>query len=103
MFNLEEKIYLLSVIEEDGNVLPLVQVHTYDEILAEIQDMIKEGWVISDDKLRVTEEGQEAMRKMLMAQKKKKRDWIRPYFQYRRETIDENFIYLPPKITNYTS
>lgn len=103
MFNLEEKIFLLSVIEENGNVMPLVQVHTYDEILAEIKEMMEKGWVISDDKLRITEKGQEAIKKMLSDQKKTKRDWIRPYFQFKREKIDEDFIYLPPKITNYTS
>ena len=97
MFNIEEKIFLLSVIEEDGDVMPLAQVHTYDEILNEIKSMIESGWVVSDDKLRLTEDGQQAMRELLAAKKKSRRDWIRPYFQYRREKIDDNFIYLPKK------
>ena len=97
MFNTEEKIFLLSVIEEDGDVMPLAQVHTYDEILNEIKSMIESGWVVSDDKLRLTEDGQQAMRELLAAKKKSRRDWIRPYFQYRREKIDDNFIYLPKK------
>lgn len=97
MFNIEERLYLLSVIEEDGDVMPLVQVHTYDDILKEIKGMIDEGLVVSEDKLRLTEKGKQAIRDLLAAQKKLKRDWIRPYFQYRRDKIDENYIYLPKK------
>lgn len=97
MFNIEERLYLLSVIEEDGDVMPLVQVHTYDDILKEIKGMIDEGLVVSEDKLRLTEKGKQAIRDFLAAQKKLKRDWIRPYFQYRRDKIDENYIYLPKK------
>lgn len=97
MFNIEERLYLLSVIEEDGDVMPLVQVHTYDNILKEIKGMIDEGLVVSEDKLRLTEKGKQAIRDLLAAQKKLKRDWIRPYFQYRRDKIDENYIYLPKK------
>lgn len=97
MFNIEERLYLLFVIEEDGDVMPLVQVHTYDDILKEIKGMIDEGLVVSEDKLRLTEKGKQAIRDLLAAQKKLKRDWIRPYFQYRRDIIDENYIYLPKK------
>lgn len=97
MFNIEERLYLLSVIEEDGDVMPLAQVHTYDDILKEIKGMIDEGLVVSEDKLRLTEKGKQAIRDLLAAQKKLKRDWIRPYFQYRRDKIDENYIYLPKK------
>ena len=97
MFNSEEKIYLLSVIEEDGDIMPLAQVHSYDEILKEIKSMIELGWVVSDDKLRLTDEGHEAIKVLLAEQKKIKRDWIRPYFQFRREKVDEYFIYLPKK------
>ena len=88
---------MLSVIEEDGDVMPLVQVHTYDDILKEIKGLIDEGLVVSEDKLRLTEKGKQAIRDLLAAQKKLKRDWIRPYFQYRRDKIDENYIYLPKK------
>ena len=49
MFNVEEQLFLLSVIEEDGDIMPLAQVHSYDEILAEIKGMIEKGWVVSDD------------------------------------------------------
>lgn len=97
MFNIEERLYLLSVIEEDGDVMPLAQVHTYDDILKEIKGMIDEGLVVSEDKLRLTEKGKQAIRDLLAAQKKLKRDWIRPYFQYRRDKIDENYVYLPKK------
>ena len=97
MFNIEEKLFLLSVVEEDGDIMPLAQVHSYDEILNEIKSMIEQGWVISDDKLRLTDEGHQAIKSLLAAQKKLKRDWIRPYFQFRRDKIDENFIYLPKK------
>ena len=97
MFNIEERIFLLSVIEEDGDVMPLAQVHTYDEILKEIKGMIDEGLVVSDDKLKLTEKGKQAIQDLLKAQKKLKRDWIRPYFQFRRDKIDENYIYLPKK------
>lgn len=97
MFNIEEKLYLLSVIEEDGDVMPLVQVHTYDEILKEIKGMMDEGLVVSDDKLRLTKQGKQAIQDLLEAQKKLKRDWIRPYFQFRCDKIDENYIYLPKK------
>lgn len=97
MFSIEERLYLLSVIEEDGDVMPLAQVHTYDEILNEIKGMIDEGLVVSEDKLRLTEKGKQAIRDLLAAQKKLKRDWIRPYFQYRRDKIDDNYIYLPKK------
>ena len=97
MFSVEEQLFLLSVIEEDGDIMPLAQVHTYDEILTEINGMIEKGWVVSDDKLKLTEEGRRAIQDLLLAQKKLKRDWIRPYFQFRREKIDENFIYLPKK------
>ena len=97
MFNIEERLFLLSVIEEDGDVMPLAQVHTYDEILKEINGMIDEGLVVSDDKLKLTEKGKEAIQDLLKAQKKLKRDWIRPYFQFRRDKIDENYIYLPKK------
>lgn len=97
MFNVEEKLFLLSVIEEDGDVMPLAQVHTYDEILKEIRSMIDEGLVVSEDKLRLTERGRLAIQNLLTAQKKLKRDWIRPYFQFRRDKIDENYIYLPKK------
>lgn len=97
MFNIEERLFLLSVIEEDGDVMPLAQVHTYDEILKEIKGMIDEGLVVSDDKLKLTEKGKEAIQDLLKAQKKLKRDWIRPYFQFRRDKIDENYIYLPKK------
>ncbi len=71
--------------------------HTYDDILKEIKGMIDEGLVVSEDKLRLTEKGKQAIRDLLAAQKKLKRDWIRPYFQYRRDKIDENYIYLPKK------
>ena len=97
MFNIEEKLFLLSVVEEDGDIMPLAQVHSYDEILHEIKSMIEQGWVVSDDKLRLTDEGHQAIKNLLNAQKKLKRDWIRPYFQFRRDKIDENFIYLPKK------
>ena len=97
MFNIEERLYLLSVIEEDGDVMPLAQVHTYDEILKEIKGMIDEDLVVSEDKLRLTEKGRQAIQDLLVAQKKLKRDWIRPYFQFRRDKIDENYIYLPKK------
>lgn len=97
MFNIEERLFLLSVIEEDGDVMPLAQVHTYDEILKEIKGMIDEGLVVSDDKLKLTEKGKETIQDLLKAQKKLKRDWIRPYFQFRRDKIDENYIYLPKK------
>ena len=97
MFNIEERIFLLSVIEEDGDVMPLAQVHTYDEILKEIKCMIDEGLVVSDDKLKLTEKGKQTIQDLLKAQKKLKRDWIRPYFQFRRDKIDENYIYLPKK------
>lgn len=97
IFNVEEKLFLLSVIEEDGDVMPLAQVHTYDEILNEIKSMIEIGWVVSDDKLKLTEEGRQAIQELLSTQQKLKRDWIRPYFQFRRDTIDENYIYLPKK------
>lgn len=97
MFNVEEKLFLLSVIEEDGDVMPLAQVHTYDEILKEIKGMIDDGSVVSEDKLRLTEKGKLAIQDLLAAQKKLKRDWIRPYFQFRRDKIDENYIYLPQK------
>ena len=97
MFNIEERIFLLSVIEEDGDVMPLAQVHTYDEILKEIKGMIDEGLVVSDDKLKLTEKGKQTIQDLLKAQKKLKRDWIRPYFQFRRDKIDENYIYLPKK------
>ena len=93
MFNVEEKLFLLSVIEEDGDVMPLAQVHTYDEILKEIKGMIDDGLVVSEDKLRLTEKGKQAIQNLLAAQKKLKRDWIRPYFQFRRDKIDENYIY----------
>lgn len=97
MFNIEEQLFLLSVIEEDGDIMPLAQVHSYDEILAEIKGMIEKGWVVSDDKLKLTNDGHQAIQDFLLAQKKLKRDWIRPYFQFRRDKIDENFIYLPKK------
>ncbi len=97
MFNIEERLFLLSVIEEDGDVMPLAQVHTYDEILKEIKGMMDEGLVVSDDKLRLTEQGKQAIQDLLTAQKKLKRDWVRPYFQFRRDKIDENYIYLPKK------
>lgn len=97
MFNVEEQLFLLSVIEEDGDIMPLAQVHSYDEILTEIKGMIEKGWVVSDDKLKLTNDGHEAIQNLLLAQKKLKRDWIRPYFQFRRDKIDENFIYLPKK------
>lgn len=97
MFNNEERLFLLSVIEEDGDIMPLAQVHSYDAILKEIKGMVEEGLVVSDDKLRLTEKGEQAINDLLAAQKKLKRDWIRPYFQFRREKIDENFIYLPKK------
>ena len=60
MFNVEEQLFLLSVIEEDGDIMPLAQVHSYDEILAEIKGMIEKGWVVSDDKLKLTSEGHNA-------------------------------------------
>lgn len=97
MFNVEEQLFLLSVIEEDGDIMPLAQVHSYDEILAEIKRMIEKGWVVSDDKLKLTNDGHQAIQDLLLAQKKLKRDWIRPYFQFRRDKIDENYIYLPKK------
>ena len=97
MFNVEEQLFLLSVIEEDGDIMPLAQVHSYDEILAEIKGMIEKGWVVSDDQLKLTSEGHNAIQNLLLAQKKLKRDWIRPYFQFRRDKIDENYIYLPKK------
>lgn len=97
MFNVEEQLFLLSVIEEDGDIMPLAQVHSYDEILAEIKGMIEKGWVVSDDKLKLTNEGHNAIQNLLLVQKKLKRDWIRPYFQFRRDKIDENYIYLPKK------
>lgn len=97
MFNVEEQLFLLSVIEEDGDIMPLAQVHSYDDILAEIKGMIDKGWVVSDDKLKLTSEGHNAIQNLLLAQKKLKRDWIRPYFQFRRDKIDENYIYLPKK------
>ena len=97
MFNIEEKIFLLSVVEEDGDIMPLAQVHSYEEILDEIKSMIEKGWVVSDDKLRLTNQGHQAIKDLLATQKKSKRDWIRPYFQYRIDQIDENFIYLPQK------
>lgn len=97
MFSVEEQLFLLSVIEEDGDIMPLAQVHSYDEILTEITGMIEKGWVISDDKLKLTNDGHQAIQDLLLAQKKLKRDWIRPYFQFRRDKIDENFIYLPKK------
>lgn len=97
MFSVEEQLFLLSVIEEDGDIMPLAQVHTYDEILTEINGMIENGWVVSDDKLKLTNDGHQAIQSLLSAQKKLKRDWIRPYFQFRRDKIDENFIYLPKK------
>lgn len=97
MFSVEEQLFLLSVIEEDGDIMPLAQVHTYDEILTEINGMIEKGWVVSDDKLKLTNEGHQAIQNLLSAQKKLKRDWIRPYFQFRRDKIDENYIYLPKK------
>jgi hypothetical protein len=97
MFNVEEQLFLLSVIEEDGDIMPLAQVHSYDEILAEIKGMIEKGWVVSDDKLKLTNEGHNAIQNLLSVQKKLKRDWIRPYFQFRRDKIDENYIYLPKK------
>lgn len=97
MFNIEEKLFLLSVIEEDGDVMPLAQVHAYDEILKEIKGMIEDGFVVSEDKLRLTGKGKQAIQDLLAAQKKLKRDWIRPYFQFRQDKIDENYIYLPKK------
>lgn len=97
MFNIEERLFLLSVIEEDGDIMPLAQIHAYDEILREIKSMMKEGLIVSDDKLKLTEEGRQAIKNLLAAQKKLKRDWIRPYFQFRRDKIDENYIYLPKK------
>ena len=97
MFNVEEQLFLLSVIEEDGDIMPLAQVHSYDEILAEIKGMIEKGGVVSDDKLKLTSEGHNAIQNLLLTQKKLKRDWIRPYFQFRRDKIDENYIYLPKK------
>lgn len=97
MFNIEERLFLLSVIEEDGDIMPLAQVHAYDEILKEIKRMVGEGLLVSEDKLRLTEEGHQAIQNLLTAQKKLKRDWIRPYFQFRRDKIDENYIYLPKK------
>lgn len=97
MFSVEEQLFLLSVIEEDGDIMPLAQVHSYDEILTEIRGMIEKGWVVSDDKLKLTNDGHQAIQDLLLAQKKLKRDWIRPYFQFRRDKIDENFIYLPKK------
>lgn len=97
MFNIEERLFLLSVIEEDGDIMPLAQIHAYDEILREIKSMMEEGLIVSDDKLKLTEEGRQAIKNLLAAQKKLKRDWIRPYFQFRRDKIDENYIYLPKK------
>ena len=97
MFNKEEQLYLLSVIEENGDVMPLAQVHSYDEILNEIKRMIECGWVVSEDRLRITDEGHQVIKDLLTAQKKSKRDWIRPYLQFRRDIIDENYIYLPKK------
>lgn len=95
MFSIEEQIYLLSVIEENGDVIPLTMTHSYDEILKEIKSMIVKGWVEHRDKLMLTEDGRNAIKKLLASQKKLKRDWIRPYFQYRRDKIDDNYIYLP--------
>lgn len=97
MFTIEEKIYLLSVIEEDGDIIPLAQVHSYDEILDEIKSMIENGWVVSDDKLKLTDDGQKAIKDLLATQKRTKRDWIRPFLQFRRDKVDEFFIYLPKK------
>lgn len=97
MFNIEEKLFLLSVVEENGDIMPLAQVHPYDEILKEIKDMMDEGLVVSEDRLRLTEQGKQAIQDLLVAQKKLKRDWIRPYFQFRRDKIDDNYIYLPKK------
>lgn len=97
MFSIEERIYLLSVIEENGDVIPLTKTHRYDEILDEIKSMIVKGWVEHGDKLMLTENGRNAIKELLVSQKKLKRDWIRPYFQFRRDKIDENYIYLPKK------
>lgn len=97
MLSIEEKIFLLSVIDEDGNVAPLAQVHSYDEILNEIKVMMDEGLVVIDEEIKLTEKGHQAINNLLVMQKKLKRDWIRPYFQYKIDKIDENFIYLPNK------
>ena len=78
MFSVEEQLFLLSVIEEDGDIMPLAQIHSY-EILTEIKGMIEKGWVVSDDKLKLTNDGHQAIQNLLLAQKKLKRDWIRPY------------------------
>ena len=65
MFSIEEQIYLLSVIEEDGDVIPLTKTHSYDEILKEIKSMIAKGWVEHGDKLMLTEDGRKAIKKLL--------------------------------------
>lgn len=99
-FSIEEELFLLTVVKGNGNVIPLTETHTYDEIVSKIKEMLNEEILVNEDSLRVTEKGEEYMVSLLKKQKKLKRDWIQPYFQFRCERIDEKFIYLPHRIDN---
>lgn len=99
-FSIEEKLFLLTIIKEKGNIVPLTKTHAYDEIISMIKEMIDDNILVNNELLQVSERGEEYIKELLKKQKKLKRDWIQPYFQFRCDKIDEKFIYLPRRIDN---
>lgn len=99
-FSIEEKLFLLTMIKEKGNIIPLTETHTYDEIISMIKEMINDEFLVNEDSLHLTEKGEEYIEILLKKQKKLKRDWIQPFFQFRRDKIDEKYVYLPQRIDN---
>lgn len=97
-FNNEEMIFLLSAIKLNGNITPLASVHSYTDIVGEIKNCMERGWIIHEDKLQLTDDGEKEIENLMKKQKMLKRDWVKPYFQFKIDKIDENYIYLPHKI-----
>lgn len=96
--NTEEMIFLLSAIKLNGNIAPLASIHSYTDIIDEIKNCIEKGWIVHEDKLLLTNDGEKEMENLMKKQKMLKRDWVKPYFQFKTDKIDENYIYLPHNI-----
>lgn len=100
MLQIEEKLFLLVLIKRKGNLSPLAKLHPYSVIIEEIKEMIKLGLIDDKEGLSLTDDGEKELVTLKNRQKMLNRDWIQPYIQAKRDKIDENYIYLPPKIDN---
>ena len=93
--NNEDQIYILTIIKNNGDILPLITKYDYSTIANQISDYMSKNLICEENgNLIVTSNGTEH-RNELSASFSTNNGFILPQIQYKRQTIDEKYIYLP--------